>query len=128
MVNVPSSAHQSPTITAETRREPRFGYLLMFSLDGLEIPSANISFRGTQLCCPCMRYTSFQRACHKQQSRLTWNIAGDPKTISSKIALRYANLCDDEYLVGLEFTEFEGDSEQRWRTFIDALAVTRITN
>jgi hypothetical protein len=124
MSNVPSSTQQVPTAAAETRRERRFSYLLTFSVDGLEIPSANISLHGAQLCCPYMRYTAFKAASRNQKTRLNWNIPDDPVAISSKAALRYANLCDDEYLIGLEFTEFEGDSEQKWCDFIDTLGDT----
>ena len=109
----------------ENRREARISYRLEFTAGDVTLSSSNISKGGTQLCCPSMRYAGLAAGISQGQTRLAWKIPGSNEIITSLAAIRYANKCDDEILIGMEVVEFPAGQQAVWADFIDNLAATR---
>lgn len=105
---------------AENRREPRFSYQLIFCIEGIEMPSTNISLTGAQVCCPSMRYKTLQLNQH-HSFEVSWQLPKLSAEVKCLASLRYANLCGDEYLLGLQFTDFDQQTAHNWQNFMDAL-------
>ncbi|MEM7467219.1 MAG: PilZ domain-containing protein [Pseudomonadota bacterium] len=119
-----SSAEKS-YVGQDNRSESRFGYCLNVVSDGIELTTANISMRGAQLCCPLMRYKGFQSNCRADHVRLGLKVPQTNKPVMVVAAVRYANGCDDEMLIGVEFLEFEHKDRETWEQFIRSIGLER---
>ena len=101
----------------EQRSTPRFLHQLYVDIDGLELPTTNVSLQGAQLSCPAMRFGSLKSA--GQNGGLTIDIPLRPESVKVAAEISYANESDDGFLVGVTFKQFLEDSESRWREFIE---------
>ena len=108
----------------DQRCEPRVGYRLLLSINGVEIPTANISISGAQACCPSMRYQSLS-ANKEQPISVSWMVPESSVEISCLASLRYVNFCEDEYLLGLKFSGFGEDAFKCWKNFVSSLITKR---
>ena len=108
----------------EHRRESRISYRMNFAMHDVELWSSNVSKNGAQLCCPAMRYSSLADV-QVQNMLVRWTVPTTNVVITAAAEVRYANACDDEVLIGLEFVSFENDSKAAWNDFIDRLAKER---
>lgn len=114
-------------MSSEARSSPRYARQLDVNIDGLEIVTTNVAIGGVQLCCPEIRYPGFQRAQSNGELNLGIAIPGAQTSVRFRSRLRYANLCDDEYLIGLQFTAVEANGGQLWAAYIDSLARARLS-
>ncbi|HJP34889.1 MAG TPA: PilZ domain-containing protein [Gammaproteobacteria bacterium] len=109
---------------SENRRSPRYSRQLDVDVDGLEIVTTNVAIGGVQLCCPEMRYPGFQAARRGPDDGMQLKIRLPAGQNWLRIAgrIRYANPCEDEYLIGFQFTGREATPEGVWAAYIDTLA------
>lgn len=119
-----SQASPEPDWRPEHRRESRISYRMNFAMHDIELWSSNVSKNGAQLCCPAMRYSSLGDV-QAQQALVRWTLPTTNAVIKATAEVRYANACDDEVLIGLEFVSFEDDLRVVWSDFIDSLAKAR---
>jgi len=109
-------------VSSEARRSPRYLRQLDVDIDGLEIVTANVALGGVQLCCPEMRYAGFQRADDDGQMKLRIRMPGTQHWLRPTGRTRYADLCEDEYLIGFQFTDFDEGDEDHWTAYLESLA------
>ena len=124
---VVSPTSPEPSVRPEHRREPRISLRLNFTVSDIDLWSSNVSKNGAQLCCPVMRYTGLAEI-QDQQLSICWTLPMAAEKIRAVAEVRYANECEDEMLIGLEFMSFEKNSKAVWCDFIDSLAVERATS
>ena len=110
---------------AENRRETRISYSLRVEANGVELRSTNISKNGFQLCCPAMRFDGLSDTDQGQALHLSWTVPVTGKAISALGAVRYANACDDEVLIGVELIECQEQQRRLWSAFVEDLAASR---
>ena len=115
----------SPQPTKENRREPRISHALKMCVQGIEMSSSNVSVNGAQLCCPIMRYEGLLAARQNETISVSWHIPAAEEAFNAAAALRYANVCDDEILLGIEFVEFVTGDREAWRGYIERLISQR---
>ncbi|MGR8949110.1 MAG: PilZ domain-containing protein [Gammaproteobacteria bacterium] len=111
----------------ENPREPRLSFRAHFTLKGIELWSSNISKNGAQLCCPMMRYDGLV-GIEDRRFQVAWFLPKTKTRLSAQAAIRYANVCEDEVLVGLEFLSFDGQTQTEWYKFVDDLFEARTTD
>jgi hypothetical protein len=109
-------------VGSEARHSPRYSRQLEVDIDGLEIVTTNVALGGVQLCCPEMRYRGFERAQKGGETNLRIRIPGTRNWLAVTGRSRYANPCEDEYLIGFQFTGFVAGAKTQWSTYIDTLA------
>lgn len=114
-------------MVTEARRSPRYARQLDVDIDGLELVTTNVAMGGVQLCCPEMRFSGFHNAHKDGEVTLKIKVPGCDRWVTIRGVTRYANPCDDEYLIGLEFTGFDEDAEIRWAAYLDTLAAAKPT-
>lgn len=122
-----SSSVESANRSPDSRREPRVSYRIPLLINDIEVPSSNISVTGAQVCCPTMRYRALYSTATKVLP-VSWTVPGTSYHIHCAASLRYSNLCEDEYLIGLEFSAFTADALEKWRDFVNALIAKRELN
>lgn len=105
----------------EARQSPRYSRQLDVDIDGLEIVTTNVAIGGAQLCCPEMRYKGFVRSTGGPEVRLKMRVPGTQNWIGPVGRVCYADLCEDEYLIGFEFTELSQQDSDRWTAYIETL-------
>ena len=110
---------------AENRREARISYCMTVVANGIELCSSNISKNGFQLCCPAMRFDGLSGANQAEPLTLSWTLPLTGAAISALAAVRYANTCDDEVLIGVELVECGAQHKLMWHDFIEDLAARR---
>ena len=121
---VVSPTSPEPSVRPEHRREPRLSLRLKFTVNEIDLWSSNVSKNGVQLCCPVMRYTGLVEL-QEQQLSICWTLPMAAENIRAMAEVRYANECEDEMLIGMEFISFEKNAGAVWCDFIDSLAVER---
>lgn len=111
----------------DARREQRVSYRLLVSINDIDIPTSNISVSGAQVCCPSMRYQSLRSKVSRALS-VRWTIPRTSYVIECFASIRYSNLCEDEYLIGLEFSNFASEDFRKWSEFVNLLIAERGLN
>ena len=109
-------------MSSQTRRSPRYSRQLEVDVDGLEIVTTNVAIGGVQLSCPEMRYAGFRRAGRDDGTWIKVRLPGTRDWIKVRGIPRYADLCEDEYLIGFQFTDFDSGAAAAWAAYIDTLA------
>lgn len=115
----------SHDVTGEHRSAPRFSLRLMMTLADFEIPSANVSIGGAQLCCPAMWYPALMAKISGKSFPIVWTLPGETASVESHARVHYATPCEDEYLIGVEFVSFPGTGLDRWRQFLEKISNSR---
>ncbi len=101
---------------AERRNHPRFAAHLRVRVRDVEMYTANISRSGMQIACPLTLATVIRRELDSGSLRLELEQpAGGPVAMTSEV--RYATEVEDELLIGIQHTTFEGDGEDRYDAF-----------
>lgn len=109
-------------MAAKDRKTARYARQLDVNVAGLEIVTTNVAAGGVQLCCPDMRYRGFQNSAKDGALAFTIRVPGSREWIGVEGRVRYADLCDDEVLIGFQFTEWSADGADRWLAYIETLA------
>ena len=122
---VPGIEQELAHSSLDNRREPRVSYRLDMSADGVDVYSTNISRHGAQLCCPAMRYPRIGKSNDEKVLKLRWNLPNSGQEIIVQSAVRYANACDDEILIGVEFIEIDHQHARDWYDFVERLTTQR---
>jgi len=112
-------------VGVEARSSPRYLRQLEVNIDGLEIVTTNVSLGGAQLSCPEMRFKGLQCAVQGTVLRLKIRLPRTRKWLAVVGDIRYADLCEDEYLIGFQFSEFADNAREEWEAFISTLAETK---
>jgi hypothetical protein len=103
------------------RTSPRYSRQITVDVDGLEIVTTNVAVGGVQLCCPDMRYAGLQQAQRGGKTSIKLRIPGTGTWVAVSGYTRYADLSDDEYLIGFQFGEFVDHQESEWASYIATL-------
>lgn len=76
---------------------------------------------------PRCAFLRFHNAHKDGEVALKIKVPGSDRWVTIRGVTRYANPCDDEYLIGLEFTGLDEDAETRWAAYLDTLAAAQPT-
>jgi hypothetical protein len=76
---------------------------------------------AVQLCCPEMRYGGLQQAQRDGKTALKLRIPGTHLWVAVDGHTHYADLSNDEYLIGFQFGEFVDHQESDWAGYIATL-------
>ena len=72
-----------------------------------------------------MRFDGLSGASQAEPLTLSWTLPLNGVAISALAAIRYANTCDDEVLIGVELVECQAQHQLLWHAFIEDLAARR---
>jgi hypothetical protein len=110
-------------VSSQDRKNARYARQLDVDVAGLEIITSNVAAGGVQLCCPEMRYSGFKTAA-RDDGALNFKIRlpGTQKWLAVEGRVRYADLCDDEYLIGFQFTAWRDQDAADWSRYIETLS------
>ncbi len=112
-------------MTAAARASPRYVRQLDVDFDGLEIVTTNVSAGGIQVSCPEMRYAGLRAASTDDRAGFRLRLPGSQNWLRVEGSIRYADLCDDEYLIGIKFEAMTGDASAQWAAYIRTLEGAR---
>jgi hypothetical protein len=91
---------------------------------GLVVHTSNVSRDGAQLVCPAMRFPALQRQLANQRVEMVIEVPTG-REIGALVRVRYACLCDDEYLIGIEFESFRDGDAAGWYAYMDWISDPR---
>ena len=98
-------------MSTERRDIPRFKAILDVQLQGLRVSTNNICISGAQVSCPSMNFEFLSPELASEAINATVMLPGD-KRIQCVCLTEYVTDYGDEYLIGLKFTEFEGNGKE----------------
>ena len=102
----------------ERRTAPRLTKQIPIRVGHAELSSTNLSRTGLQFGAPSMWKLRLQPILDSGVMTATMELP-DNHTVTFDGKVVYSSAVDDEYLVGIEFTGFQGDDEAIWNTFVD---------
>lgn len=110
-------------MSAQDRKSARYARQLDVDVAGIEIVTTNVAAGGVQLSCPAMRYRGFKSA-GTEDGALSFRIRvpGTREWLAASGRVRYADLCEDEYLIGFQFTAWSEQNAAAWSRYIETLA------
>lgn len=113
-------------MSSQDRKSARYARQLDVNVAGLEIVTTNVATGGVQLCCPEMRFRGFKTA-SRDDGALVFKIRvpGTQDWLAVEGQVRYADLCDDEYLIGFQFTAWDDEGAEKWSRYIETLSSAR---
>jgi len=94
----------------EQRRFPRFNVELTARVQRTTVSVKNISRSGLQAACPAMLFDFLAPALEAGTAELSLTIT-EEQVARARCKVVYVSEYGDEYLIGLEFAEFEEDGE-----------------
>lgn len=103
----------------ERRTAPRLIKQLPVRVGHAEFASTNVSETGLQFGCPTMWKLRLQAILDSGVISATIELPDD-RTVTFEGKIIYSSEVDDEYLVGVEFTSFQGEDAKVWRSFVSA--------
>lgn len=105
----------------EQRHHPRIPASLRVELGGFEFSTTNISVTGLQVACPGM---IFDLLSDELEAAELVVVLPDQKRVRGRCRLVYASEWNDEYLLGLEFANFEDNGHELLNTYIASSSET----
>lgn len=110
-------------MSSQDRRSARYARQLDVDVAGIEIVTTNVATGGVQLSCPEMRYRGFRKA-EREDGALNFKIRlpGTQEWLAAEGRVRYADLCEDEYLIGFQFTGWREQHSASWAQYIETLS------
>ena len=109
-------------MASEARHAPRFSRQLNVDINGLDIVTTNIARGGVQLCCPQMRYHGFLRAAKDGVIRLKIRLPDSSNWLTLSGSVRYVNPSKNDYLIGVQISDIDPETEIQWAAYIGILA------
>ena len=101
----------------ERRTAPRLTKQLPIRVGHAEFASTNLSETGLQFGCPSMWKLRIQPIIDSGVMTATLELP-DKQVITFDGKVVYSSAVDDEYLIGIEFTDFHDDGAEIWNTFV----------
>lgn len=110
-------------MSSQDRLNARYARQLDVNVAGIEIVTTNVAVGGVQLSCPEMRFRGFETAA-REGGELNFKIRlpGTQDWLAAEGRVRYADLCEDEYLIGFQFTGWRDQNAADWSRYIDTLS------
>lgn len=110
-------------MSSQDRKSARYARQLDVDVAGIEIVTTNVAAGGVQLSCPEMRYRGFKTA-KSEDGALKFKIRlpGTQEWLTAEGQVRYADLCEDEYLIGFQFTAWGDQHAANWSRYIETLS------
>lgn len=96
----------------EKRAYRRFRTALPGRFAGVGVTTANLSIGGAQLVCPALSWGHASGRLDRAREKLELRLGAEGE-ITLTVRTAYVSESDDEFLVGVEFTEFQGDARRR---------------
>jgi hypothetical protein len=109
-------------MAATDRIQPRYPRQVDVNIEGLEICTTNVSVGGVQLACPEMRYIGLQDSQKDDLLPIKLRIPGTQDWVRVQGKIRYADPCDDEYLIGVQFVSADANDRAQWARYIETLS------
>lgn len=106
----------SQSTGAERRAHPRFAAHLRVRVRDVEMYTANVSRSGMQIACAVTLATIIRRDLDSGSLRLELELPGDER-VAMTSEVRYLAEVEDELLIGIRHTGFEGEGEVRYEDF-----------
>ena len=113
-------------MSSHDRKNARYARQLDVDVAGIDIVTTNVALGGVQLSCPEMRYRGFKAAA-RDSGALNFRIRlpGTQEWLTAVGRVRYADLCEDEYLIGFQFTGWDAQNAADWSRYIETLSSTK---
>lgn len=113
-------------MSSQDRKSARYARQLDIAVAGIEIVTTNVATGGVQLSCPAMRYRGFNTAAREDGAHtIKIRLPGTQEWLVAEGRVRYADLCEDEYLIGFQFTGWSDQHAAGWSRYIETLSSTK---
>lgn len=110
-------------MSSKDRKSARYARQLDVDVAGIEVVTTNVAAGGVQLSCPEMRYRGFKTAAGADGAlKFKIRVPGTQEWLAAEGRVRYADLCEDEYLIGFQFTGWSNQDAANWSRYIETLA------